>query len=119
MVEPVVKSAKEYFRDSMAVFGESEAKLAYAVAMELFVEVGMFVMPLLGQWYMIDFRLENLYVFDGGVAYLDFEYVLSREKTLLKRLGDAYTQMLNDAKHWLPQAGQATPGALDELFHDA
>ena len=65
------------------------------------VKVGKFAWVRALDWYMIDFRLENLYVYDGTVGLLDFEHAI-RGGTLLTRLAEAYIQFLKDATCLLP-----------------
>ena len=66
------------------------------------VEVGLFAFQHALHWHMIDFRLENLYVYDGGVGMLDFEHVVPRASKL-SRLAGAFIQFLKDATHLLPE----------------
>ena len=72
LVEPVVMVAKDYLRNCMTRFRGDETAEALVVAWELAKEVGLWVLSQARQWYMIDFRLENLYVYHGGVAYMGF-----------------------------------------------
>ena len=92
IVEPAVVTGQQYVRQLVAVAdahgGTREVILS---VWAFFMEVIMFVWLLAPKFYMIDFRLENLYVYEGGVAQLDFEHA-ANTGTKLTRLGEALIQ---------------------------
>ena len=103
LVEPAVLSGKKYFVDMVAAASALPDPREVVVAAWAFaVEVGLFAFQHALHWHMIDFRLENLYVYDGGVGMLDFEHVVPRASTL-SRLAGAFIQFLKDATHLLPE----------------
>ena len=102
VVEPAVLTGQQYVRQLVEVAQACGGLLEVVVTVWAFlVEVGMFAWVRAPLFYMIDFRVENLYVYQGGVGMLDFEHAVMAG-TRLSRLGEAFVQFLKDAASLLP-----------------
>ena len=91
LVEPAVVTGQQHVRalveEAQAHGGTREVVVS---VWDFCVEVGMFAWLRAPNRYMIEFNLQNLYVYAGGVAMLDFENADSRS-TKLTRVAGAFT----------------------------